>query len=205
VGRWVRAMGAVVLVIAVVLLGFAGLTVYEIAKDPSGHLQALRTPLNVTQSGLFVAFRWSSQGYNVTFNATASSNGSPVTAWAWEFGDGPGILGGPTETHTYAVTCPMCDEQVTLGVQDAAGARAVATGEVALQAHGRSTGVGQSPGSQINTPQLGPLTSGIVGGLELVAIMLLVGGSVARAGWNLVRREPETIDVPIASRSVRAG
>ena len=196
-------MGAVVLTLAVALLGFAGLTVYEIAKDPSGRLQALRTPLNVTQSGLFVSFRWSAQGYNVTFNATASSNGSPITAWAWDFGEGPGVLGGPTATHTYAVTCPRCDEQVTLGVEDAAGGRAVATGEVVLEAHGYSTGVGQSPGSQINTPQLGPLTSGIVGALELVAIMFLVGASVARAGWKLVRTEPETVETPIKPRSAR--
>lgn len=198
--RWAGVLGAAVLAVAVLLLGVGLLTVYEIAKDPSARLPRLSNQLSVSVAGPNASFRWASQGYNVTFTDTSTDNGSVITTWAWDFGDNSGFSGRSPPTHTYAVSCPMCTEQVTLGVKDAAGRASVATATVVVQQHGASSGVGQSP--EVSTPNLGPLTSGLPGTLELLVVMFLIGGSVAKAGWNLLRREPEAVKVPVRPTTV---
>jgi len=193
--------GAVVLAVAIGMLGCGFLTLGQLVKDP-GRLDALQNHVNVTSTGPNASFTWTSQGYNVTFTDTSTDHGSTITIWAWEFGDGtPGYLGRTPPTHTYRVTCPGCTEQVTLAVSDAADRQSVATAHVVLQSLGSSSGTGQSPNPASNVPSLGPLTTGVPGALELLLIMFLIGGSVARAGWMLLRREPETVQVPVRPRT----
>ena len=202
--RWVTAMGAGILAVALVLFGVGVYTVYGIAKDPSGHLGGLKQQLNITSSGPNASFSWSSQGYNVTFTDTSTDNGSTITDWAWDFGDGTYYTGATPPPHVYASTCPRCTENVTLGVTDASGHQSVATAQVTVQKFVSANGVGRSPASPVQVPGgLGNLSES-VGALELLALMFLIGGSVARAGWRLLRREPAAVQVPVAAAAARS-
>jgi len=77
----------------------------------------------------------------------------------------------------------------------------VATATVVVQQVGNSNGVGQSPASALSAPHLGPLTTGLPIAIELLVIIFLIGGSLTKAAWNLLRRDPETIQVPVRPRS----
>jgi PKD repeat protein len=185
------------------MIGLGLYTVYGIANDPSTHLKALELEFNVSITGPSASFRWNSQGYNVTFADTSTDNGSTITNWEWDFGDGTSYSGRAPPTHTYRATCPMCSEQVTLGVTDVAGNHSVATAHVSIQRFGSSSGVGQSPTPSVGGIHSGGLASALPGALELLLVMFLIGISGARAGWHLLRYEPESISVPVRPPSPR--
>lgn len=194
--RWATVVGAVAMAIAIGMIGFGVYTVVQIAKDPSGRLSGLQYRFNVTTTGPTASFSWSSDGYNVTFVDTSTDNGSTITTYAWDFGDGTGFVGGSPPPHTYAVRCPQCSEQVTLGVTDRAGSHAVATAEVVVQRFGHSNGSAQSA-LTAPVPYLGGPLSTWPAAIELLLIMFLIGFSATKAGWNLLRREPESVQVPV--------
>jgi PKD domain len=196
--RWGTVLGAVVLAAAVGMLGVGVYTGYELVRHPSSRLHGLGSPLNVSYSGPNASFAWSSQGYNVTFTDTSTDNGSTLTNWVWDFGDGTPDYDGPTPPpHTYVTTCPRCTEGVSLAVTDAEGHGSAANANVLVQRVGSSSGVGTSVASQLHLPSLGPLSSGLLGAVELVVVMLLIGASAAKAARNLLRREPEPVQVPV--------
>lgn len=190
-------VGAVVLAVAVGILGFALFTTYEVARHPSAWLGGQKSTLSVSSNGPDAAFTWTSEGYNVTFTDTSTDNGSRITSWEWDFGDGTGFVGPAPPLHTYTTTCVRCTEDVSLVTTDAAGYRSVATASVTVQRTGSSNGLGTSPASQFHLPSFGPLTSDLPGTLELLVIMFLIGGSAANAARNLLSREPETVRVPV--------
>lgn len=199
--RWPTALGAGLLAVAVVLLGIGIFTVFGMVKDPSAHLTDLKQQLTVNTTGPNASFSWSSRGYNATFTDTSTDNSSAITSWVWDFGDGTGYTGATPPTHTYSVTCPMCTEEVTLVVGDAAGHQTTATASVVVQKLGSSSGVGQSPSSQVKEPKPLAVVTEIVTAIELLLVMFLIGGSVAAAGWHLLRRETEAVPVPIRPRT----
>ena len=203
--RWATVVGAVVLAIAIGMVGVTAYTIVEIVKDPSGRLSALQNHINVTSTGPTASFSWSSQGYRVTFTDTSTDNGSAIASWLWDFGDGTGFAGSSPPPHTYGASCPQCTEQVTLGVTDRAGNHAVATAEVMVQRFGGSNGVAQSPSVAQLVPQLGGALSELPGILELLFLMLLAAFSAGKAAWNLLGREPETVQVPVRPREPTAG
>lgn len=202
VDRWVTVTGAVVLAIGVVLLGAGIYTVYGIAKDPSSRLQSFKESLNLTTTGPNASFTWASNGYNVTFTDTSTDNGSSLTNWTWEFGDGGFYFGESPPVHTYSVNCPRCTEMVTLNVTDAKGHTSSAPANVTVQRFGSSNGVSQSS-SPVHVPGSLGTVGGLTGVLELWLIMFLIGASVARAGWRLLRLEPEGVRVPLRPRALQ--
>lgn len=201
--RWGTVVGAVVLAAALGMLGLAAYTAYELVRHPSARLSGFESPLDISYLGPNASFTWSSQGYNVTFSSTSTDNGSNLTSWVWEFGDGTTGNGPTPPVHTYATTCLSCTFTVSLAATDAAGRGSVATANVLVQHAGGSSGVGTSPASPFHPPSLGPLSSGLLGTLELVAVLVLIGASAAKAAGNLLRREPESVPVPL--RTGRGG
>jgi hypothetical protein len=193
---WTRILGVVVVLVAVVLLSIGVYTGVRIVRDPS-RLHGVPETLNVTYAGPNASFTWRSVGYNVTFVDTSSDNGSTITTWAWDFGDGTYSTAESPPPHTYTETCGTCVVNVTLGVEDALGRRSAATANVVLERTGEANGTGLSPVTRYRPPSLGPLTSGLPQALESVGLMLLIGASVGNAGRHLLRREPEGTPVPV--------
>ena len=185
---------------ALLLLVFSAFTAVQIAKDPSDHLKGLGSNLNVTYIGASASFRWSSQGYNVTLTDTSTDNGSSITSWSWLFGDGTTFAGRSPPTHLFNTTCSMCTEPILLNVTDLAGHRSSAEANVTLVKGGSSSGAGKAPSILSKVPKIGAAASQIPAGIELVALLLLIAGSMAQAGWRLLRRELETVAVPVRPR-----
>jgi len=195
--RYATAAGSAALVIALVLFAVSFYTVYEIAKDPTARLAGLKSTVGESTQGPSASFTWSSNGYSVTIVDTSTDNGSTITAWFWSFGDGSFYSGPNPGTHRYTSTCGQCTENVTLGINDSAGGHSATSTNVVIQEFGQSNGSAQSPLSSVKIPQVGGfLTQGLVA-IELVVIMLLIAVSVTRAAWNLLRREPQEVSVPV--------
>lgn len=198
--RIVRTIGAVILAVAVLLLGFTVYTAYEIVQAPSSHLHGLNSTLNITVLGPSASFTWSSQGYKVTFTDTSTDNGSKIVSWQWFFGDGTTFTGPTPPTHTFAATCPVCTVPVVLNVTDQAGDRSTAGANVTIQRVGTASGVSQSTSLQGKVPKVGGLLTEAPTAFELLLLMVLIGSSMARAGGRLMRREPETVAIPVRPR-----
>jgi len=184
----------------VLLLTFTAYTAYEVAKDPSAHLQALRSSFNVTTAGPSASFTWSSRGYTVTFTDTSTDNGSTITSWLWIFGDGTTFTGRYPPVHTYATACPMCLEPVALNVTDTAGYRTTAFANVTIGRAVLLSGTGASPSLANKIPTPGNDLTAVPAAIELFLLMVLIAVSVTIAGGHLVRRRPETVTVPVRER-----
>jgi hypothetical protein len=193
--RLPTVVGAVVLVAALVVLGVAGYTTYQVAKDPSARLSGLKLGVNVTTSGPVASFSWSSDGYSVSFTDTSKDNSSTITQWIWEFGDGTTSTAQNPPPHTYTTACGACVENVSLGVKDTEGRTSATSTNVQVQATGAASGTAAAP-SPVSIPSLsGAITD--LGGLELILVMFLIGGSMANAARHLLQREPAAVDVPV--------
>lgn len=194
--RWPAVLGGVVLAVALILIAVGAYTTYQLVRDPS-RVHGVQETLNVTYAGPNASFAWRSTGYTVTFTDMSTDNGSTITTWVWDFGDNTYNQNENPPPHTYSETCTTCVVNVTLGIEDAKGRQSVASAEVVLEAMGSANGTGLSPTSQFHAPSLGPLTSGLPQALESIVLMFLIGGSVANAGRNLLREEPEATPVPV--------
>jgi hypothetical protein len=193
-------VGAVLLAVGVLLVGFTVYTAYEVAKDPGAHLKGLKSSLNVTTEGPSASFAWSAQGYNVSVTDTSTDNGSTIASWFWLFGDGTTYTGRSPPVHTYATSCFQCVEHIVLNVSDRAGYRTTAVGNVTLERNGFTSGATQSPSLQGKIPTPGGMVTALPTVLELFLFMMLIAGSITSAGVQLLRREPRSVPIPVRPR-----
>jgi len=206
---WGTFFGIVLVIGGTVLLAVTFFTAYGIARDPSAFIVSQASHFNTTSSGPAASFTWTTQGYNATFRDTSSDNGSTIRSWVWGFGDGTTYSGETPPVHAYAVTCAQCTENVTLTITDQAGRQSIASASVQVQRTGTDGGVGVSSSSLLSSLDLGGFLSTLAGPFESIfllflglLIMFLVGGALTRAGWNLLRPRPETIQLRVKPKSL---
>ncbi len=192
-------VGIAVLAVALILLTVAVYTTVQILRDPSARLKGLGSTFGPSSTGPSASFNWTTHGYNVSVTDTSVDNSSTITSWVWKFGDGTTYDGEHPTVHTYAVACPSCTETVSLAVKDAAGASSAASANVRLQSNGRFDGVsGSSSGGKL--PTFAGLAAELPAAVEALLLLFLIAASLLRAAWNLLRREEETVGVPIRPR-----
>lgn len=193
-----RILGTVLVILGVGLLLFAVDQAYTHIGDLS-----TRSP-----SPPNAAFRWSVSGLSVTLTDVSRPGSAPITSTYWSFGDGNATYAGNT-THTYGQAGTY---NVTLTVQDSNGYTQVSAGQIAVSNGASSTGAGSpstSPDSLsgvLGDLNLGSTLSGFVNSAELfvlLAVVLIAGGSILRAGWNLITPKAETIQVRVKPRSLQ--
>lgn len=199
--RGATVAAAVALAVAVILLAVCAVTVFQIVRDPSGRLSGLQAGINVTTTGPNASFTWVAHDYTVTFTDTSTDNGSAITQWAWEFGDGTYANVQDPPAHMYTSECGRCTVTVDLAVQDAKGFQSAASAQVVIQSAGEASGVSQSGSSQLHLPSVSGTLVGVLTGVELLVIMVLIAVAAAKAGWNLLRRDPEPVAVPFLDRA----
>jgi len=192
-------LGLALLIAGIVVLLFVLVSVLGLAANPGPFLQRQtggggdRAPLAV--------FAWFANNTTVDFRDVSTAGSSPIQSWSWNFGDG-GTGGGRNATHTYG---SQGDYFVRLTVGDANGLEAVAATNVNL-------GGGSNGGMSETMPDIGfdfgdvllPVAVAILT-MGMWIVGFLVGGSLVKAGWNLIRPRPETIRIRLKPRNLEYG
>jgi PKD repeat protein len=192
-----RILGTILVVLGVGLLLFAVVQ----AWDHTGDLGAK------TNTPPTAAFDWQVTGFSVTFTDLSHAGSAAITSTYWVFGDGNSTYAGNT-SHTYGTAGTY---NVTLAVEDASGNIEQSTGVLIVGTGDHSTGAGSpsttppSVSGVLGDLGLGGTISSVVATVELfvlLAVILLAGAAILRAGWNLITPKAETIQVRVKPRSL---
>ena len=182
-----------------------------IVAHPREYLESKIPQTAQEPEGPRASFRWTANGFDVAFNDSSSQGDAGIAAWAWDFGDGASSS-ERSPAHAYARNGSYF---VRLTVRDSNGKESSAISDVQVlpgaQAGGNSTvDLGDLAGAfnplALNAPlvNVGVGVAAVTAVFFMLLIMWLVGASITKAGWNLVRPRPETVRVRIKPRHIEA-
>lgn len=193
-----KSLGTALVAVGVAVLLFGFVLAYEDLRSvPSGRAPTAK-------------FDWTVNGYSATFTDTSTANGASIVTVYWTFGDGSSNS-SPSTSHTYGA--PGGQVNVTLEVQDANGVSAQSTATFSVPSSGTQSGSSSASGPVGNQSNLGSVLGPALGGLSglvstaesfvYLLVILVAGGSILRAGWNLITPKAETISVRVKPRSLQ--
>jgi len=192
-----RILGTILVVAGVVILLIAFVHAYALLGN-------LPTKSATSPTA---AFDYSVAAFTVTLTDHTHAGSAPVTTTYWQFSDG-NTSSATNTTHTYAKAGRY---NVTLVVEDKNGnaAESIASVQVGPGANGNGAGSPSIPpggnvGSALSSA-LGGTLGNILPTVEtfsLLLVIVLVGGTILRAGWNLITPKAETIQVRVKPKSL---
>ena len=191
----ILGLGVLALGLAVLLFTFT--SALALAASP-GAFYRDQLPSTTQTAGPTASFSWTSDGLNVTVQDGSQAGDASITSWEWDFGDGARTSGESPGTHTYATPGPYV---ITLTVRDGNGLTSRAFGNADIVTgqvrSGESMG---DPSASLGTINFGlndvllPVGIGLLT-VGLYLVMALIGGAIAKAGWNILKPRPETIRI----------
>jgi PKD domain len=196
-------LGIGVLALGLGLLVFTFSHALALAGSPGDFLRS-QMPQNQTPKGPSASFRWDSNGFNVTVADTSQQGDVAITSWQWDFGDGSRPSGQSPGVHTYANPGLY---QASLIVRDGNGkeSRAFAQVDVVpMQTRSGESAADPTAGLSLNFDLSGilqPVAIVLLTGAMYI-VLAIVGGTVTKAGWNLIKPKPETVRVRMKPRQL---
>jgi len=196
-------LGIGVLALGLGLLVFTFSHALALAGSPGDFLRT-QMPQNQTPKGPAASFRWDSNGFNVTVADTSQQGDAAITSWQWDFGDGARQSGQNPGMHTY--TSPGA-YQTSLIVRDGNGKESRAFAQVdavPMQTRSGESAADPTAGLSLNFDLGGilqPLAIVLLTG-AMYLVLAIVGGTVTKAGWNLIKPKPETVRVRMKPRQL---
>ncbi len=178
--------------------------------NPGGFLRSqVESTFGNESKGPTASFTFNVNGLTINVESHSQSGNAPITQQQWDWGDGSGG-GGSTGSHTYSGNFSGF---VRLTVRDANGKEATAVGEVqagpGANYNGNSAADPADLASSFDVSAIfGPIAgmlSGVVIALLVFAglfTMWLVGASITKAGWNLIKPKPEMIRVRVKPKDL---
>ena len=205
--------GIVLLLVGVGLLLTGFSIAFRIVSNPVGYIESQIPPSiqeNAT-AGPRASFTFTVQNLTVSFTDNSQRGDSPIATWDWDFGDGS-RSNQQSPQHTYSTNFSGF---VRLTVRDGNDKQNAAVGNVqafpGANTQGNSTvDPGDIAGSldfgAIFRPVLGILVAvtAVAATFFMLIIMWLVGASITKAGWNLIRPRPETIRIRVKPKHLEA-
>jgi len=205
--------GIVLLLVGVGLLLTGFSIAFRIVGNPVGYIES-QIPPSVQENataGPRASFTFTVANFTVTFADNSPQGDSPIATWDWDFGDGS-RSNQQSPQHTYSTNFSGF---VRLTVRDGNDKTNAAVGNVqafpGANTQGNST---VDPGDIVGSLDFGAVFRPIIGILVAVAavaatffmliIMWLVGASITKAGWNLIRPRPETIRIRVKPKHLEA-
>jgi hypothetical protein len=192
-----RILGTILVVAGVVILLVAFFHAYSL-------LMNLPTK---SSTGPTADFSYSVTGFTVTVTDHSHGGSNPITTTYWQFADG-NTSGVDNTSHTYA---NAGNYNLTLIVEDKDGNAAESAAPIHVGTGASSTGTGSpslAPGGSIGSV-LGSTLGGTLGAVisttetfVLLVVIVMVGGAILRAGWNLITPKAETIQVRVKPKSL---
>ncbi len=147
-------------------------------------------------------FTWNSEGTTVHFRDASVGRGALLASHHWEFGDGT-QSSEPNPDHPYAGNGSY---MVLLRVTDEDGLEGIAGTQLNVEPGVNTQGASETnQGIDLDLGQvLVPVAIAVLTfGLYVVAF--LCGGSLVKAGWNLIRPRPETIRIRLRPKQFEQG
>ncbi len=196
-------LGIGILALGLVVILFTFSQAFAIATNPGPWLRN-QLPQTQQPAGPSASFDWASNDATVTFADSSQPGDAQIVLWDWDFGDGQrGSAQNPT--HTYSSYTAY---QASLVVRDANGKESLAVAQVITvlgdTRSGRGVNTPTGEGLNLNLDFAGVLLPiGVVFlTFGLFLVMTVVGGSIMKAGWNILRPRPETIRVRLKPKQL---
>lgn len=197
-------IGIPVMILGIVILLFTLVQAFALIGNAGDYMRQQMPPSgtdtgNPPEAGFF----YQVDNFTVTFQDTSSETTSPITSWDWNFGDGQGSS-EPDPTHdygsegTYYVRLTLRDSEDR--TSRAATDVRVGPGESGSGSGFLEPGYGQDFSMDFGTAFM-PIAIALLAAL-LYVVMFLVGGSVTKAGWNLIRPRPQTVKVRVKPKDI---
>jgi len=208
------AIGSILLVVGLIVLFIGFYFAITIVLNPRAYLDS-QTPSSNDQTakGPTAEFRFTIDNLMVTFQDASKQGESSINSWQWDFGDGSSASGPSPPPHTYGGNF---SGNVRLTVRDGNDMESSALGNVHVAMGEHSSGnsapdYSTNLGNAINfgdiaqpLVNLGRGVAAVAGTFFMLLIVCIVGGSILKAGWNLIRPRPETIKVRIKPKDLQA-
>lgn len=195
-------LGLAVMAVGIGLLLFTFVSALTLAANPGPFLRS-QLPGGSGQ-GPTAAFTWTSNGFNFTVQDTSQQGSAAIARWTWDYGDGSHANGPNPGPHVYADAGPYT---VLLTVRDSNDQESTTFSAVIIvpgqTRSGSSVGdfTAGFPSLDFNELLL-PVSVGLLT-MGLYLAMTLVGGMIAKTGWNLIRPKPETIRIRLKPRHLQ--
>jgi PKD repeat protein len=194
-------LGTGVLILGIAVLLFVVSFILPIVQAPGDFFDE-QSPDDVEQTQPpECSFEWNSNDLNVEFTDTSMSSSEPIESYSWEFGDGETAnLRSPS--HTY--DNPQ-EYEVRLTVRDETGRSSTATATVYVDMMVQNDGHSEE---SFSSDDIGfvldftPIAITIIMSTSFI-VMFLVGGSILKAGWNLIAPRGETITVKVRPKHLQ--
>jgi len=193
-------LGLALLIAGLVILVLVLVSVLGLAANPGPFIERqigggeARPPAAV--------FAWWANDTVADFRDLSSSGSASIESWTWDFDDGTAVTTRDA-THTYS---GPGEYFVRLTVRDANGLEAVAATRINVVSGGANGGMSETlPNVDFDFGNiLVPIAVAILTtGMWIVGF--LVGGSLVKAGWNLIRPRPETIRIKLRPQQFEHG
>lgn len=190
------------LVIGIVVVMFVFIFAYGFIPTAGDYFEE-QLPEEEVIEGPTASFHWDSIDLSANFDDTSEAGDADIVSWDWDFGDGESDSSA-SPTHLYSDNSTWV---VYLTVEDENGKTSQASSHDVRVESGETYSGNSEPGFgdlDFNVDfgkMLLPLALAILV-VGLFFVMVVVGGYMMKAGWNLIKPKPETIKVRIKPKDL---
>jgi len=198
------AVGFAILALGIVILLFTFIQALALVTNPGEYFreQFPEEQEEETFEPPRARWSWSSNDLTVDFSDESEEGDGAITRWSWEFDDG-GTSSQQNPQHTYN---DPGNYRVRFEVEDDNGETSTSYGDVYVEMGNSQSGTSEESqgdfGLDISFGNfIGPLAAAWLVSI-LYIVMFLVGGSLVKGGWNLIKPGPSTVKLKIRPKKV---
>jgi PKD repeat protein len=193
-------IGGILLAVGIVVLFFTFYQTMLLAQNPGDYFREQFPEEEEEAQGPEARFSWSSDNLDAWFMDESEEGDTPITSWEWSFGDGS-TSSEQNPSHTFNSDG---DYRVRLRVEDQNGLTSSVDSNLYIERQNQNNGESEGDYGDFNF-EMGnfalPFAAAILVGI-LFIVMYLVGASLVKAGWNLLKPGPSTIKMKIKPKKL---
>lgn len=199
--KYELVLGTVLLAIGIVVVMFVFIFAYGFIPTAGAYFEE-QLPEEEVIEGPRASFNWDSSDLSANFDDTSEAGDADIVSWDWDFGDGESDSSA-SPTHLYSDNSTWV---VFLTVEDENGKTSQASSDVRVESGETYSGNSRSEFGDIEFNVdfgnlLLPLALAILV-VGLFFVMVVVGGYMMKAGWNLIKPKPETVKVRVKPKDL---
>lgn len=189
------------LAIGIVVVMFVFVFAYGFIPTAGDYFEE-QLPEEEVVEGPRASFSWTSNDLSVDFVDESEAGDGDIVSWEWDFGDGESDSSSNTN-HLYPDNSTW---GVSLTIEDENGKTSQAFSDVTVMNGETRSGSSRLEFGDFDFnmdfgKMLLPLALAILV-VGLFFVMVVVGGYMMKAGWNLIKPKPETVKVRIKPKDL---